>query len=403
MPGHPDFQPVDPAVVPRFADIATFMRTRRHEISEAVDIGLVGVPFDIGLNYRSGARQGPAGVREASRVIRRVHPSSLIRPFEICNVADLGDAPVNPMNKDRSIEMIEGFFAELRRHEITAHRHRRRPHHPPADPARARRRPPVGVLHFDAHADTLDELCGDKVNHATFLRRGHEEGLVDASRVIQIGMRGQPLRRARHPVRLRRGLHHRHHGRVRGDGPGRGDREDRRGAGRRARCTSRSTSTVSTRPSSRAPACRRSAASSPRDAQVILRSLRGREIVGADISEVSPCFDPTGITCITVANLMFEMLCVIADGIASRRRGGREERPEADESDGGRVHPEIRPRLRPGEDGPYGGHRDAARLIPAKAARGNPSDGAGEISNTVISFDEPSRIVGPHVPVPGET
>ena len=57
----------------------------------------------------------------------------------------------------------------------------------------------------------------------------------------------------------------------------------------------------------------------PRDAQVILRSLRGREIVGADVSEVSPCFDPTGITCITVANLMFEMLCVIADGIASRR------------------------------------------------------------------------------------
>ena len=110
MPGHPDFQPVDPAVVPRFADIATFMRTRRHDVSDAVDVGLVGVPFDIGLNYRSGTRQGPAGVREASRVIRRVHPSSLIRPFEICNVADLGDAPVNPMSKDRSIEMIEAFL-----------------------------------------------------------------------------------------------------------------------------------------------------------------------------------------------------------------------------------------------------------------------------------------------------
>ena len=53
----------------------------------------------------------------------------------------------------------------------------------------------------------------------------------------------------------------------------------------------------------------------PRDAQVILRSLRGREIVGADISEVSPCFDPTGITCVTVANLKFEMLCVMADAI----------------------------------------------------------------------------------------
>ncbi len=58
---------------------------------------------------------------------------------------------------------------------------------------------------------------------------------------------------------------------------------------------------------------------SPRDVQVILRSLRGEDLVGADISEVSPCFDPTGITCVTVANLMFEMLCVIADSIATRR------------------------------------------------------------------------------------
>ena len=61
-----DFEPVDPAVVPRFADIATFMRTRRHDISDAVDVALVGVPFDIGLNYRSGARQGPAGEDLAS-------------------------------------------------------------------------------------------------------------------------------------------------------------------------------------------------------------------------------------------------------------------------------------------------------------------------------------------------
>ena len=78
MPGHPDFQPVDPAVVPRFADVATFLRTRRHEISDAVDVGLVGVPFDIGLNYRPGARQGPAGVREASRY--RAATSSVSSP-----------------------------------------------------------------------------------------------------------------------------------------------------------------------------------------------------------------------------------------------------------------------------------------------------------------------------------
>ena len=101
MTNSADFQPVDPSVIPRFAGVATFMRTVMHAVSEEVDVGLVGIPFDLGLNHRTGARHGPAGVREASRLIRRVHPSSGIRPFEVCNVADLGDAPINPMSKGR--------------------------------------------------------------------------------------------------------------------------------------------------------------------------------------------------------------------------------------------------------------------------------------------------------------
>ena len=313
-----DFRPIDPAVVPRYADIATFMRTRRHEISAAVDVGLVGVPFDLGLNYRSGARQGPAGVREASRVIRRVHPSSGIKPFEICNVADLGDAPVNPMSKDKSIEMIEGFFAELQANAIV-------PiaiggdHTIPLPILRAlAKQRPVGVLHFDAHADTLDELCGDKINHATFLRRGHEEGLVDPKRVIQVGLRGS--RFDEHDIQYGYDVgysiitmdEYEEMGRaavieridqVLGDGP----------------------VYISLDIDGLDPAflpgtgVPEIGGITPRDAQVILRSLRGRELVGADISEVSPCFDPTGITCVTVANLMFEMLCVIADSIDQRR------------------------------------------------------------------------------------
>lgn len=318
MSRNEDFQPLNPAEVPRFADIATFMRTRRHGIDPAVDVGLVGVPFDLGVNYRTGAREGPAGVRAASRIIRRVHPTSGIAPFEICNVADLGDAPVNPMEKDRSIAMIEGFFAELTGagivpiaiggdHTIPL----------PILRALAKERP-VGVLHFDAHADTLDALCGDRINHATFLRRGHEEGLVDAGRVVQIGLRGsrfdahdvqygydvgytlitmdeyEEMGRAAAIARI---------GEVLGEGP----------------------VYISLDIDGLDPAFLPGTGVPeigglvPRDVQVILRSLQGRELVGADISEVSPCFDPTGITCITVANLMFEMLCVIADSIAARR------------------------------------------------------------------------------------
>jgi len=312
-----DFTPIDPAVVPRFADIATFMRTRRHEISGHVDIGLVGVPFDIGLNYRSGARQGPAGVREASRVIRRVHPSSGIKPFEICNVADLGDAPVNPMSKDKSISMIEDFFLQLKSNNIL-------PiaiggdHTIPLPILRALAKDkPVGVLHFDAHADTLDELCGDKINHATFLRRGHEEGLVDPSRVIQIGLRGS--RFDENDIQYGYDVGYTIVTMDEYEEMGRADVikkiDEVLGDGPMYISLDIDGLDPAFLPGTGVPEI---GGITPRDAQVILRSLRGREIIGADISEVSPCFDPTGITCVTVANLMFEMLCVMADSKATR-------------------------------------------------------------------------------------
>jgi len=81
MKNDPRFQPFDALLTPRFADVATFLRARRMEISSQIDIALIGVPFDLGVNFRSGARHGPAAVREASRIIRQVHPTSGIAPF----------------------------------------------------------------------------------------------------------------------------------------------------------------------------------------------------------------------------------------------------------------------------------------------------------------------------------
>ncbi len=319
MKDNENFQPIDPAVSPRFAGVATFLRTVSHDIAENVDIGLVGVPFDLGLNYRTGARQGPAGVREASRVIRRVHPTSGIRPFEVCNVADLGDAPINPMSKDKSIANIQTFFESLRAanvipiavggdHTIPL----------PIIRALAADRK-VGILHFDAHADTLDELCGDKINHATFMRRGVEEGLIDADRVIQLGLRGSRFT----------GIDDIQYGYDVGFNIITMDEYEDMG---RAAAIEKINAVLGDGPvyisldiDGLDPAYMPGTGVPeiggllPRDVQVILRSLRGKEIVGADISEIAPCFDPTGITCITVANLMFEMLCITADHIDSNR------------------------------------------------------------------------------------
>lgn len=318
MAGNSDFKPVDATVTPRFADVATFMRTQRREISAEIDIGLCGVPFDLGVNFRSGPRDAPAAVREASRLIRQVHPVSGTKPYDLCNVADIGDAPVNPLDKDDSIGRIETFFGTLKTAGI-------RPiavggdHTVPLPVLRALAKDEsVGILQFDAHADILDELCGTKVNHATIMRRGLEEGLIDPNRVVQLGLRGSRF----------------------------GDDDIRFGQEAGYRCITIDeyedlgrASTIeiidevlgdgpvyitldidgidpSYAPGTPVPEI---GGLIPRDVQVIVRSLAGKNIVGADICEVAPCYDPTGITCVTAANMMFEMLCVMAEAVAAGR------------------------------------------------------------------------------------
>jgi guanidinopropionase len=306
-----EFQPVDASIVPRFSDVATFLRAQRYNISNDIDIGLCGVPFDLGLNYRSGPRQGPAGVREASRIIRRVHPTTGIKPYELCNVADIGDAPVNPMIKEESISLIQSFFEEAKQARI-------RPiaiggdHTIPTPILRALASDrPVGILHIDAHADTIDTLCGTTVNHATFMRRCYEEGLIDAKRVVQIGLRGTRFSESDIQFGYDVGYNiitydeYEAMGReaaldiikkVLGDGP----------------------IYVSLDIDSLDPAYAPGTAVpeiggfTTRDVQVMIRALVGKDVIGADISEVAPVYDPSGITCLAAANFMFEILCVMA-------------------------------------------------------------------------------------------
>ncbi len=313
------YAPVDAAKVPRFSDIATFLRTKRAEISEDIDIGLCGVPFDIGLNYRTGPREGPGAVRHHSRIIRQVHQTTGVQPHELCNIADIGDAPINPLSKDESIANIEAYFADLKSKSI-------RPiavggdHTIPTPILRGiAADTPVGVLHVDAHADTLDEFCGDKVNHATFMRRASEEGLIDPKRVVQLGLRGS--RFSPHDIQF---------------GIDAGwtviTFDDYEELGREA-AIKQINETLGLGsiyvsididgldptecPATPVPEI---GGISARDMQVILRSLQGADIVGADISEIAPCFDnPTGITSIVAANLMFELVCIMAFAIDQKR------------------------------------------------------------------------------------
>jgi len=305
----PHLKPLDSACVPRFSAIATFMRTPAVEISSALDIALVGVPFDLGTTFRAGSRQGPAQIREMSRLIRQVNPTNGLAPFRLCNVGDVGDAPVNPLDLMGSIASITAFFERIRAvlHDALEDR--------VGDGM-------VGVIHFDAHGDTLDELLGNKVNHGTPFRRAVEEGLIDPKRMIQIGLRG-----------TRYGDDDLRYGQDTGMCIVTMDDYEAMG---RAKVIEQIRKTVGDGATyitfdidgldpvyAIGTGVPEPGGLSMRDSQVMLRSLVGLDIIGGDVCEVSPPLDPSGHTALNAANLMFEMLCVTADAVARRKRAGR--------------------------------------------------------------------------------
>ena len=147
-------QPPDLNAMPRFAGIATFMRLPVADDYGKLDIAMVGVPWDGGTTNRAGARHGPREIRNMSSLIRRINHVSRIAPFELCRIADVGDAPVNPISVTTTLDRIHGFFERIVAagvvplsaggdHLITL----------PILRAVAAERP-VGMVHFDAHTDT---------------------------------------------------------------------------------------------------------------------------------------------------------------------------------------------------------------------------------------------------------
>ena len=310
MTPRPDLQPLDSSVVPRYADVATFMRLPRTDLLEHVDIGVFGIPLDT-ATFRGGTREGPAAVREASRAIRRVNSTSKVSPFDLANVADLGDAPVNVLDYARSIADTTAFVRTLREHGVA----------PIAVGGDHSSTIPVlrglydgtsfGVIQFDAHADIQDEFFGARDSHATVMRRAHEEGIVDAARVVQIGLRGTWF--AEDDIQ---------YGVDAGFTAITYDEYERMG---RDAVIARIRAVVGTGPvyvtydvdgldPTEAPgtAAREPGGLSMRDSQVILRSLTGLDVVGADVCEVAPALDPVGLTALNAANLLFELTCLVA-------------------------------------------------------------------------------------------
>jgi agmatinase len=185
------YKPVDPRESPRFSGIKTFMRLPYITTTEGVDIAIIGVPFDTGASYRVGARFGPEAIRSVSALLRHHNEVLDVSIFDHCSVVDYGDLPVNPGYIEDSYKMIEeGLFPLLDSgvtpillggdHSVTL----------PELRAMVKRHGPVALIHFDSHSDTGDKRFGRKYTHGTPFRRAIEEELILVDHSIQVGMRG---------------------------------------------------------------------------------------------------------------------------------------------------------------------------------------------------------------------
>lgn len=309
MSNHP-FQPLDSGLVPRFAGPSTFMRLPMARPDE-VDIALSGIPFDGGATNRTGARHGPREIRNQSSLVRRVHHVTGTSPFDRIRAGDCGDAPINPLDLMASLESIEAFHAQIQAagaRPLTAGGD----HLTTLPILRAvAKQGPVGLVQFDAHSDTYDSFFGSRYNHGTPFRRAIEEGLVDPRRMIQIGIRGAISDAANYDFARAEGVRIVFIEEFMARGVADVMAEARAIIGDQPTYLSFDIDALdpSFAPGTGTPEI---GGLSTREAQAMIRLMEGANLVGADLVEVSPPLDPSGLTALTGATLMFELLCVMS-------------------------------------------------------------------------------------------
>ena len=313
------FTPVSGMELPRFAGIPTFMRLPHvphdHPRAGDVQIGLVGLPWDGSVSNRPGARHGPRALRDASSMIRAQNGATGVRPFELARCADLGDVGPNPVDGPDTLQRFETFFASLKARGI-------RPLSGGGDHLCTlpvlrgiARDAPLGLLHFDSHTDLYPAYFGGKtLTHGNPFRNGVEEGLLDPKRMIQIGIRGTTYDNVDIDFAKANGIRivriEEFHARGVADVMD----EAREIVGMAPAYLSYDIDFVDP---AVAPGTGTPEWGGPNAFQAIevLRKARGLNIVGADLVEVSPPFDPSGNTAWLGASLMLEILCLMAEAL----------------------------------------------------------------------------------------
>jgi agmatinase len=304
--------PVDATLVPRYAGEATFARLPRISEVARADVAVLGVPFDSGVSYRPGARFGPAHIRESSRLLRPYNPALAVSPFASQQVVDAGDLAVNPFSIEEAIRAVEhGARDVLERagclltlggdHTIAL----------PLLSAVSAVHGPVAVVHFDAHLDTWDSYFGAAYTHGTPFRRASEEGLLDRSGCLHVGVRGPLYAGADLSQDAELGFELVTAPDVEHLGvPGMVERIRQRVGDRPVYVSV----DIDVLDPAHAPGTGTPEAGglSSRELLAALRSFAELNLVGADVVEVAPAYDHAQITGIAAAHVGYELLSALA-------------------------------------------------------------------------------------------
>ena len=305
-------QPLSGNEMPRFSGVASMFRLPVQSDAAGLDVAIVGVPLDIGTSNRNGTRYGPRQIRSESALIRPYSMATGAAPFDSFQVADTSDVALNAYSLEKSLRRIEQHYDRLLvspvtpvslggDHTITL----------PILRAIARKHGSVGLVHVDAHADVNDEMFGERETHGTIFRRAIEEKLIDPKHMFQIGLRAtgyaaddfdwsrrqgvrvvtaeecwyKSLTLLMDEVRSAMGMQRPVYLSFDIDGldpsvaPGTGTPEPGGLTGSQG--------------------------------LEIIRGCFGLNLIGADLVEVAPVYDPSGNTALLGANLVFEILCAL--------------------------------------------------------------------------------------------
>ena len=299
-----------------YAGVSTLLDMPHQPDLKDIDIALIGVPFDLGVYNRAGARLGPKAIRNVAMFGSFNHHNK-ISPSALCRIVDVGDVPVeHRYHLDERLGEIEKYFHKIMDAGI-------RPLTAGGDHSitypilkAVGRDAPVGLVHVDAHCDTDGWMGHSKFYHGAPFRNAVLDGVLDPERTIQIGIRGpaepvwefsydsgmtvihiedfvemgvnKVIQKAREVV---------------GDGP----------------------TYISFDIDGLDPVYAPGTGTpevgglTTREALTLIRGLRGLNLVGGDVVEVAPQYDPTTNTARAGAQMMFEILCLLAEAAAGRR------------------------------------------------------------------------------------